>query len=77
MRGVGGHEDAASHASHQLIDTAVAAPVPGVDALVPQLSALNGNAISICPVWGLPVLYRICAIVYHATTLHDIREAFL
>jgi hypothetical protein len=34
MRGVGGHEDAASHASHLVIETAVAAQVPGIDASV-------------------------------------------
>jgi hypothetical protein len=32
MRGVGGHEDAASHANHLVIETAVTAQVPGIDA---------------------------------------------
>jgi hypothetical protein len=31
MRGVGGHEDAASHAKHLVIGTAVTAQVPGID----------------------------------------------
>ncbi len=34
MRGVGGHEDVASHANHLVIETAVAALVQGVDASV-------------------------------------------
>jgi len=34
MKGVGGHEDVASHANHLVIETAVAALVQGVDASV-------------------------------------------
>ena len=34
MRGVGGHEDAASHANHLVIETAVTAQVPGIDASI-------------------------------------------
>lgn len=34
MRGVGDHEDAASHANHLVIETAVTAQVPGIDASV-------------------------------------------
>jgi hypothetical protein len=32
MRGVGGHEDAASHANYLAIETAVTTQVPGIDA---------------------------------------------
>jgi hypothetical protein len=34
MRGVGGHEDAAFHANHLVIETAVTAQVPGIDASI-------------------------------------------
>ena len=34
MNGVGGHEDAASHANHLVIETAVTAQVPGIDVSV-------------------------------------------
>lgn len=71
MRSVGGHEDAASHANHLVIESAVA--VQGVDtALMPQISAFEGDATSIYPVWGFPVSYVRYSIISNRS-LHSIR----
>ena len=60
MRGVGGHEDAASHASHLVIETAVTAQVPGIDASVTRavmaylhLSCLMVSCI-VCARYDIP-----------------------
>lgn len=60
MRGVGGHEDAASHTSHLVIVTAVTARVPGIDA-----SVITRSAAMLPPfVLSESLLYRICALQY-------------
>lgn len=60
MRGVGGHEDAASHANHLVIGTAVTAQVPGIDP-----SVIRAQRRLLPPfVMSEGFLYRLCALQY-------------